>query len=469
MALALALAPAPSGAQQGSPLAARLSALVREAGLGERVAVAVADAASGRELFALRADRALNPASNMKLLTAAAALRHLGPGYRFRTALYGRIEPPGRIQTLYLQGTGDPSLRREDLVALAERLADRGVRRVEGIAVDATWFDAQWLPPAFEQQPEEAAAFRAAVSAVAVDRAAYVLAVQPTAEAGTPARVLVHPPAHFAMEGSVATVPAGPPKVVVVQRLDEDGRRTWLRVRGEVPAGGPPMRFRRRVEQPAHHAGAALREALRRVGIRVGRRIELQAVPPGTPMLASHRSAPLAVLLRAMGKWSDNFVAEMVTKAVGASQGRPGTTAGGLRLAAETLRWAGADPSTARLRNGSGLFDANRLSARHLVRLLSAMYRNTALRDEYLAHLAVGGEDGTLRRRLRDLPAPRIVRAKTGTLADAIALSGYVLGPQPGQAYAFSVLMEGVRGRLGAARALADDVARALADALWSR
>ncbi|MBW2462092.1 MAG: D-alanyl-D-alanine carboxypeptidase, partial [Deltaproteobacteria bacterium] len=60
----------------------------------------------------------------------------------------------------------------------------------------------------------------------------------------------------------------------------------------------------------------------------------------------------------------------------------------------------------------------------------------------------------------------RIVRAKTGTLNDVIALAGYVLGPEPGQAYAFSMLMNGVRGRQGAARRLADNVARALAEHL---
>ncbi len=463
----LCLGPVTVGARRPDALAARLAEVVREAALGERIGIAVLEADSGREVFVLRADLPLNPASNTKLLTAATALRVLGPTYRFRTALHGRIEPDGSVATLYLHGTGDPSLRHAHLFEMAERLADRGVRRVEGVAVDASWFDAQWLPPAFEQQPEEAAAFRAAVSAVAVDRASYVLSVLPSPQEGIAATVRVHPPGHFALQASVATVGAGPPKVVAVQRLDADHRRTWLRVRGEVPAGGPPLRFRRRVEHPAFHAAEALREMLGRAGIRVGRRVELATVPPGTPMLASHDSEPLALLLHPLGKWSDNFVAEMLTKAVGASERRPGTTERGMAAAAETLRWAGANPATATLRNGSGLFDANRLSARHLAILLSAVYRDPGLRDAFLAHLAVGGAEGTLRRRLRDLPAPRIVRAKTGTLADVISLSGYVLGPRPGRAYVFSVLMEGVRGRHGAARALADTIARTLAEALW--
>jgi D-alanyl-D-alanine carboxypeptidase/D-alanyl-D-alanine-endopeptidase (penicillin-binding protein 4) len=89
------------------------------------------------------------------------------------------------------------------------------------------------------------------------------------------------------------------------------------------------------------------------------------------------------------------------------------------------------------------------------------------MRDEYVAHLAIAGVDGTLASRLRDLPRPRIVRAKTGTLDDAIALSGYVLGPTPAQTAVFSVIVNGARGRHGAARGLCDGVARAVAQDLW--
>jgi D-alanyl-D-alanine carboxypeptidase/D-alanyl-D-alanine-endopeptidase (penicillin-binding protein 4) len=95
------------------------------------------------------------------------------------------------------------------------------------------------------------------------------------------------------------------------------------------------------------------------------------------------------------------------------------------------------------------------------------MYRDASVRDEYVAHLAVGGVDGTLASRLSGLPAPRIVRAKTGTLASVASLSGYVLGPTPGQAYAFSFIANDVGGDIGRARQLADDVARTLARALY--
>ena len=80
-----------------------------------------------------------------------------------------------------------------------------------------------------------------------------------------------------------------------------------------------------------------------------------------------------------------------------------------------------------------------------------------------MASLSVAGVDGTMARRLRNLPAPRVVRVKTGTLAAVIALSGYVLGADPGEAYAFSFLANDVRGRQGPSRALADAIVRAIA------
>jgi D-alanyl-D-alanine carboxypeptidase/D-alanyl-D-alanine-endopeptidase (penicillin-binding protein 4) len=167
-----------------------------------------------------------------------------------------------------------------------------------------------------------------------------------------------------------------------------------------------------------------------------------------------------------MGKDSDNYVAEMVFRVLGAERRTPGTVESSAAVVSEALVRAGVPAGSFEVVNGSGLFRGNRIASSHLVRLLCRAYQSPALRDEFVAHLAVAGVDGTLEGRLRDLPAPRIVRAKTGTLNDAIALSGYVLGPEPGRTVAFSVLTNGVAGRHGPARTLADGVAQAIAEHL---
>jgi D-alanyl-D-alanine carboxypeptidase/D-alanyl-D-alanine-endopeptidase (penicillin-binding protein 4) len=453
-----------SRAQDAAALDARLRALVAEAALGESVSITVADAATGAVLFSHQPDLALNPASNMKIVTAAVALETLGAEHRMLTGLYGRIEGDAVVGGLALRGLGDPSLRREGLVDLALQLEDRGVRRVDEVIVDAGYFDEQLLPPAFDQQPGEVAPFRAATGAVSIDAAAYVLRIRPGDAVGSPARVDLDGADYFVLDHQLTTSEGGAPNVIADQRAD--GEHMRLTLRGTIPLGAAPLSYRRRIEHPLYWTGHVMREALEAVGIRVGEGVRL-ARAEGRPLLASRRSAPLSHLLDAMGKDSDNYVAEMVFRVLGAERRTPGTAESSAAVVGEALVRAGVPEGSFEVVNGSGLFRGNRIASSHLVRLLCRAYQSPALRDEFVAHLAVAGVDGTLEGRLTDLPAPRIVRAKTGTLNDAIALSGYVLGPEPGRAVAFSVLTNGVAGRHGPARTLADGVARAIAEHLF--
>ncbi|MBN8616533.1 MAG: D-alanyl-D-alanine carboxypeptidase/D-alanyl-D-alanine-endopeptidase [Deltaproteobacteria bacterium] len=449
---------------QSTNLATTLSTLVSEAGLGDQVSITVLDAVSGERVFAHQPDLQLNPASNQKLVTAAAALSILGAETRFRTGLYGRVEGGAVTGGLVLRGMGDPSLHQSDLVELARDLDRRGVRSVDEIIVDATYYDAQLLPPAFDQQPNEVAPFRAATGAISVDANAYVLRVRPGDTVGAPARIDVDGDGYFRLEGQITTSEGGAPNVIADQRVEGSQMRVGLR--GSIPIGSAPLSYRRRVESPLAWSGHLLRDALGDVGIRVSGGVRIASAPSDAPLLAMHQSRPLAELVTALGKQSDNFVAEMLFRDLGAERHRPGRVEDSIAAVRAFLAEAHVEGQPA-IVNGSGLFDGNRISSGQLGQILVHAYNTPAISSEYVAHLAIGGVDGTLERRLRDLPAPRIVRAKTGTLDDAIALSGYVLGPTPGRTYAFSVLVNGARGRQGAARQLADGVARALAEDLW--
>jgi serine-type D-Ala-D-Ala carboxypeptidase/endopeptidase (penicillin-binding protein 4) len=454
-----------AGALDADALGTTLAQIVREANLGDTTGVAVVDLGTGRAVFRHHADRPLNPASNMKLVTAAAALRELGGSFRMLTGLHGRVDPGGTVSELVVRGHGDPTLRMSDLVELANQLADRGVRRVERVVVDGSYFDAEFLPPAYDQQPDEIAAFRAPVGALSVERSAFVLRVLPGPEVGAKARVRLAGSGYFDVDNAITTKAEGNPDVVAIQR--GDGLRMKLLLRGTVPQGILGVGYQRRVEHPLAHAAWSMVDALERAGIRTGNDVALGPGREKWPLLTARRSPPVSQILHELGKHSDNFVAEMLLKVMAAEQQSPGTSERGARILAATLTSAGVKEGAATLVNGSGLFKGNLLAADHLVRLLAMMYADAAVRDEYVAHLAVGGVDGTLHRRLGDVPAPRVVRAKTGTLADAIALSGYVLGPRPDRALAFSVLANGVRGKHGVARKLTDDVARACAAHLW--
>lgn len=456
----LLLAPALASAQAALP--AELRRLVDESGLAEDVGVAVIDVETGRPVFQFHAERAMNPASNQKLLTAYAALRALGPSFTMRTGVYGAVEGDAVSGGLAIRGMGDPDLGYGDLLALARQVRDQGVRRVDRVIVDASYFDDQVLPPAFEQQPNEVAAFRAPVSALAVDRNAYTLRVLPGPEVGAEAIVRLLGAPYFDVQNRIRTAEPGRLNVIADQR--DAGARMTLRLSGTLPVDVRGVSYRRRIENPLPWVGHVFVEALRANEIRVADdAVTVGATPAGAALLASHESPPVSRLIHELGKWSDNFVAEMLFKVMGAERHRPGRAEDGVAALREQLEAAGLPVERITIVNGSGLFDGNQIAPQHLAELLRAAYRDPAIRSDYVSALAIGGVDGTLRSRLRDLPAPGVVRAKTGTLAGVIALSGYVLGPRPERTYAFSFLANDIRGRQGPSRALADAIARALA------
>ena len=402
-----------------------------------------------------------NPASNQKLLTSAAALWRLGPAFRAATKVEGTIAN-GRVAQLVVRPSGDPSLGYVGLVALAEAVHLRGVDTVDRIVIDDNYFDDQILPPAFEQQPKEFAAFRAAISAFAVNRNSYVVHIGPGSEVDGPARVRVLADDYIQIDNHAVTTSGGPPKPRIDDKLTDDGHLA-VRVDGEIPTQVRTLHYRRRIPDPKTYAATLLVRAMKKAGIGGALTVEYGTAAEPQPVIADMPSLPLSSLLYSVGKWSDNFTAEMLLKIMGAQAEQPGTSARGAAVVQEELMRMGVDTEGLVMVNGSGLFDGNEVAPRHVTQTLVAAYRDPAIRAEYVAHLAVAGSDGTLRTRLKDLPRPRMVRAKTGTLRDVVALSGYVLG-EPGRSVAFSFLANGVAGKQGDAKKLADSIVRALAD-----
>lgn len=448
-------------AQGPEPLARTIAALVRRAGLGDGVGIHVVRLHDALELYRMRPDQPRNPASNQKLLTSAAALRRLGPSFSTSTRIEGVVEPDGHVAKLVVRPSGDPSLGYAGLAALAESIRLRGVDRVSRIVIDDSYFDAQILPPAFEQQPQEAAAFRAAISAFAVNRNSYVVHLSPGPQLDAPARVRVLSDDYVQVENRTVTAAGGPPTPQIADEITADGHLSVV-VQGAIPRQVRTLYYRRRVPDPKAYAASLLVQALRKAGIGGSLQVQYASVEQSLPLIGQMPSAPLSALLYSLGKWSDNFTAEMILKIMAAQTERPGTSARGVALVAEELQTMGVDTKGLVMVNGSGLFDGNRVAPRHITQTLVAAYRDPAISAEYLAHLAVAGSDGTLQSRLGDLPRPRMVRAKTGTLRDVIALSGYVLG-YPERSVAFSFLANGVAGKQQTARELADDIVRALA------
>jgi D-alanyl-D-alanine carboxypeptidase/D-alanyl-D-alanine-endopeptidase (penicillin-binding protein 4) len=214
---------------------------------------------------------------------------------------------------------------------------------------------------------------------------------------------------------------------------------------------------RNRAGRSSTRAAAALLRTLRRAGVKVAGIARSGRAPAGAGLVAVDASPRVDALLRAMGKDSDNFTAEMLLKAVGASAYGRGTTAGGARRARQALGALGLSLTGARIVDGSGLSSSDRTTTGILARLLAAASRNPGIGSPLRRSLSIAGRDGTLKHRMTTGPAHNVVRAKTGTLNISSALSGYA-GP-----YAFSVIVNGRAVNQTAAHALQDRIAQYLA------
>lgn len=449
-------------------LAAAIDAIIGDKALaGATVGVVVIDTQSREVLYRHEADAAINPASNIKLVTTAAALSLLGPEHRYLTRLFTDrgARKAGVIDgDLYLRGTGDPWLVTGDLYELAGDLRALGITSIKGgIVVDATAFDRDELPPAFDQK-EEFAAFRAMSSAASVNFNTFAVHVRPAEAVGGKAIAVVEPPlGSIKVRSEVETVAGSRNRVQVEREASESGES--LVFTGTLGIDAGPGTYRYPVKDPTAHAGEVMRLVLGQRGIKVGKStIRAGAVPSDAEALATHASHPLSTLCRGVNKHSNNFMAEQILKSLDASEGHPATFEGALVRLREHLRSLGVDGEGLRLTNGSGLYDANRITAAQLTKLLVAAYNDFRISADYLASLPILGADGTLRSRGKESAAQRYVRAKTGTLNEASALSGYAgaIGKPP---LAFSILIGDIkRSQTRAARDAQNRIAELLAE-----
>ncbi len=469
--LPLLTPPPPDPGQRRQWLRARLDELFGLPSLASaKVSVLVSEPEGNKIVYARGEKTALNAASNVKIVTSAAALALLGPEYRWRTAVYGParsgarwLEPGGVLAgDLVLRGTGDPALVTQDLAALAADLASLGLRRVRGgLVVDATFFDGAGLGPAYDQK-SESAAFRSPSSAASLDGNAVTVTITPGPTAGAPARVAVDPASpYFVVAGQVITARSGPAVPIVETGNAGDGR-TRVALAGRIRAGSEPRTFSRRVVHPELFLGHTFKQILQKRGVAIDKPLRVAPLPAeGWRALAAHHSPPLAIVAHDLNKRSSNFAAEQVIRTLGAEViGVPGTWNKGLEAVGRYLESVGIPRSRYRMDNGAGLYDSNRFSAEQIATVLRAVLRDFRISGEFLASLAVAGADGTLAQRMAGTVAERYVRAKTGSLANVSCLSG-VAGAPGQRPLVFAILMNDLVNPLEA-RAIQDRAAEIL-------
>jgi D-alanyl-D-alanine carboxypeptidase/D-alanyl-D-alanine-endopeptidase (penicillin-binding protein 4) len=405
---------------------------------------------SGRVLYTRNARTLLMPASNMKIVTLAAAAETLGWDYRFKTTLEttGTVDGGVLSGDLIVRGTGDPTINSRDKRAAAvfdewaTALNAAGIHRIDGkIIGDAARFDRQTLGQGWSWDYLQYG-YAAPASALEFNENTATLTIRPGATPADDPSLELSMGTGLGLIHHVVTGAPGSRTEVEVGRMADGG---WLDVRGSIAVDAAPVSREVAVANPTLYFAHSLLRGLVERGIEIGglpaELPDQRNVLPATPrrVLAETSSPTLREIATTMMKVSQNLYAETLLRATGAARSGTGSADAGAAAAKEILSAWGIEPGSYVLADGSGLSRYDYVTAEMLVTLLQRLHADPRHRDAFAATLPIAGKDGTIATRLRATRAEANATAKTGSIANVRALSGYVR-TRDGELLAFSIL-----------------------------
>jgi D-alanyl-D-alanine carboxypeptidase/D-alanyl-D-alanine-endopeptidase (penicillin-binding protein 4) len=408
---------------------------------------------SSKTLYSRDAQKYFVPASNVKLLTTAAALHHLGSKFRIRTSVYGT-----RDGSLRVVGRGDPSLTDAQLKELAQQLSRLGIRQVSQLIAEDNYFHGLAVNPSWEWEDVQVD-YGAPVNSLILNQNAVVLTLLPR-QLGQPLQAIWADPAEVTrwriQNESVTTQPSKP----ALLNLSRDLPGAVIKITGQLSVNSEPESVALAVIDPTKHFLRHFRAALASEGIKENtdarRYTQISDIigvstRSALPELAAVESPPLSQLLMETNQNSNNLYAEALLRTlsvqalpslvakVGDTPAPTDSTEMGLRVVKSILTKLGVDPGGYVLADGSGLSRHNLVSPEAIAQTLRAMAQLPEA-PVYRASLPLAGISGTLRNRFRDTPAQGIVQAKSGTMSGVVALAGYVDAPDY-QPLVFSIIV----------------------------
>ncbi len=396
-------------------------------------------------LYAHNTDRLLLPASNVKLLTTAGALKTLPLNFTVKTTLYDL----GNNQ-FHLVGEGDPTFKTSHLQALAQSLVqllkERNIKQIKRLTLDDRYYGAEWLNSRWGWDDVQAD-YAPPINGLILNENAIGLTLIPAAIAGQPLIVKwdeVEDGNRYRIENLTKTVAIDQPEFVNVAQPELG----VVRVTGQLRVDAEPEPVGISVQQPTKYIAEKFRRSLSRLGIEI-ETVEITSPNNLNPLMSLKgargivteiNSPPLSEWIHETNQTSNNLYAEVLLRQLGRSDLQPMGTGyssdRGLIVLRQQLMKMGIAPETYQLVDGSGLARLNWVSAGTLVQVLQAMADNSTFRNS----LPIAGQSGSLTGRFKNTPAQTILSAKTGFLTGAIGLSGYV-NPKEFSPIVFSILL----------------------------
>jgi D-alanyl-D-alanine carboxypeptidase/D-alanyl-D-alanine-endopeptidase (penicillin-binding protein 4) len=407
---------------------------------------------TGEHLYDLNAGRLMMPASNMKIVTLAAAADILGWDYRFTTTLAttGTVEGGVLKGDLVVRGGGDPTINTREgratavLDQWAAALRAAGIQQIDGSVIgDDQHFDDEGIGAGWAWDYLQFG-YAAPVGALQFNENLATLTITPGLEAGAPATVALSAGSGLRTLTRVSTSAAGTAATIDYRRrLDQP----LLEVSGTIAAGSAPLERTVAVVNPTIFFAQSLKDGLIARGVAVrGEAVDLDDVAAGLASATAERRTVVETKspsLREVGtvlmKVSQNLYAETLVKAVGASRGGLGTFEGGLTGVRTALASWGVPGDGFVIADGSGLSRYNYLAAATVIAVLERKYKDDRHREAFVATFPIAGKDGSLATRMQRTRAAGNAVAKTGSISNVRSLSGYVR-TRDGEMLVFSIL-----------------------------
>ncbi len=395
---------------------------VREAGLGAR-----------KPLVSLNANRLMNPASTMKLLTTYAALDMLGPAYHWKTEAYldGELKDGVLYGNLVLKGYGDPKFTLEQFWLWLRELRARGLREIRGdLVLDRSFFELpQHDPAAFDKDPLRA--YNVGPDALLLNFNTLRLRYLPD---GNAMKIISEPP----LDGVKLDNRLAPQSAPKTHRHNCDNWDDGILVQPDgdsvILQGGYPGECGEReqhlsVMPHTRYVEAVFRALWQELGGTLKGKQREGVAGGNARLFSTHYSEPLSAVIRDINKFSNNVMARQLflTLGVAAQEGAVAST--NLDRSAQAvqgwLKIQRLDFPELVLENGAGLSRNERISAAHLAQLLQHAAAHP-LSAEFAASLPILGVDGSVKKRLRESAAASHAHLKTGTLEGVKTIAGYV-------------------------------------------
>ncbi len=391
----------------------------------DAVGIVVQGVEAPRPRLTWNAQRPLNPASLMKLVTTGAALARLGASFTFRTEVFADAPPDAAgiiAGNLYLRGSGDPKFTFERLWLLLRELRARGIEEIRGeLVLDRSAFGAiEHDPAAFDGKPQRP--YNVGPDALLFNFAALTLALIP--ENGS-VRLIVEPPlAGLSVANRLRVIDGQPCPAQWREQLVANLTADKLTLSGDYPRACGEKRWHLAGLPNSQLLAGVFTRLWAELGGKFSGRWREGLTPTEAIPLAASESPPLAELVRDINKFSNNVMARQLYLTLGA-----GNTAQAEKAIREWLAAKGLDFPELVLDNGAGLSRTARISAGNLARLLATLWKSPTM-PELIASLPIVGNDGTTQRHYNGAAFAGQAHLKTGTLEGVRGLAGYLLDRQ---------------------------------------